>query len=66
MTTSRPYRKALDIREALTRLGDAAGTQLDERLVLAFIEGIETAPDAPLPGADVQPIGLWSPYRNVA
>jgi diguanylate cyclase (GGDEF)-like protein len=66
MTTSRPYRKALDIHEALTRLGDAAGTQLDERLVRAFIEGIETAPDAPLPGADVQPIGLWSPYRNVA
>ncbi|HZC32789.1 MAG TPA: diguanylate cyclase, partial [Candidatus Bathyarchaeia archaeon] len=28
MTTTRPYRKALDLREALTRLGDAAGTQL--------------------------------------
>ena len=33
MTTTRPYRKALDVREALTRLGDAAGTQLDEQLV---------------------------------
>ena len=30
MTTTRPYRKALDLREALTRLEDAAGTQLDE------------------------------------
>jgi diguanylate cyclase (GGDEF)-like protein len=66
MTTSRPYRKALDVREALKRLGDAAGTQLDERLVVAFIKGIETASDPPLPGADAQPVGLWSPYRNVA
>ena len=31
MTTTRPYRKALDLREALKRLEDAAGTQLDER-----------------------------------
>jgi diguanylate cyclase (GGDEF)-like protein/putative nucleotidyltransferase with HDIG domain len=49
MTTTRPYRKALDIREALTRLGDAAGTQLDEQFVTAFITGIETAADPPLP-----------------
>ena len=53
MTTTRPYRKALDVREALTRLEDAAGSQLDEELVEAFVEGIETAADAPLPGADV-------------
>ena len=66
MTTTRPYRKALDVREALSRLGDAAGTQLDERLVAAFIEGIETAPDAPLPGVDTQPLRLWTPYRQVA
>ena len=50
MTTSRPYRKALSTEEALRRLGDAAGTQLDERLVAAFIEGIETHPHPPLPG----------------
>ena len=66
MTTTRPYRKALDIREALDRLGDAAGTQLDERLVAAFIEGIETAEDAPLPGSETTPVGLWTPYRQVA
>ena len=50
MTTTRPYRKALDVREALGRLGDAAGTQLDELLVATFIEGIEHDVDPPLPG----------------
>jgi hypothetical protein len=29
--------------------------------VRAFIEGIETAADAPLPGADVSAIRLWTP-----
>ena len=67
MTTTRPYRKALDIREALTRLGDAAGTQLDERLVTVFIDGIEHADDPPLPGGDVPPETLlWLPGRRVA
>jgi diguanylate cyclase (GGDEF)-like protein len=64
MTTTRPYRKALDVREALTRLGDAAGTQLDETLVGVFIRGIETADDAPLPGVVVP--GIWAPSRQVA
>jgi diguanylate cyclase (GGDEF)-like protein len=63
MTTTRPYRKALALREALTRLEDAAGSQLDEALVRMFIAGIETAPDAPLPGADSPPSPLWSPRR---
>jgi diguanylate cyclase (GGDEF)-like protein len=66
MTTTRPYRKALDVREALVRLEDAAGTQLDERLVMAFVTGIETVPGAPLPGVDVQPLALWTPYGQVA
>ena len=61
MTTTRPYRKALDVREALNRLEDAAGSQLDERLVRAFVDGIETAADAPLPGADVAASSLWTP-----
>jgi diguanylate cyclase (GGDEF)-like protein len=60
MTTTRPYRKALDVREALRRLEDAAGTQLDETLVAAFVAGIETAEDAPLPGSPVVP-ALWTP-----
>jgi len=61
MTTTRPYRKALDVREALKRLEDAAGSQLDEHLVRAFVDGIETAADAPLPGADVGAASLWTP-----
>ena len=60
MTTTRPYRKALDVREALRRLEDAAGTQLDERLVVAFVDGIETDADAPLPGDDAGG-RLWLP-----
>jgi diguanylate cyclase (GGDEF)-like protein/putative nucleotidyltransferase with HDIG domain len=66
MTTTRPYRKALDLREALDRLGDAAGTQLEERLVVAFVEGMETAADAPIPGADIATGALWTPNRRVA
>jgi len=64
MTTSRPYRKAVDVNEALNRLGDAAGTQLEASLVAAFITGIETAPDAPMPGDDAGLI--WLPASRVA
>jgi HD-GYP domain-containing protein (c-di-GMP phosphodiesterase class II) len=60
MTTTRPYRKALDVREALRRLEDAAGTQLEARLVEAFVTGIETAEDPPLPGSPSLP-SLWTP-----
>jgi diguanylate cyclase (GGDEF)-like protein len=64
MTTTRPYRKALDVKEALRRLEDAAGTQLQERLVVAFVDGIESEADAPLPGeGDTR---LWTPYSQVA
>ncbi len=66
MTTTRPYRKALDLREAITRLGDAAGSQLDERLVTTFIDGLENAADPPLPGADPRATDLWLPGRRVA
>jgi len=65
MTTSRPYRKSLSVTEAMRRLGDAAGSQLDERLVGAFITGMETAPDAPIPGSE--PAGLlWTPATRTA
>ncbi|MEX0625284.1 MAG: diguanylate cyclase [Chloroflexota bacterium] len=64
MTTTRPYRKALSVEEALKRLGDAAGSQLQEDLVVAFIAGIETAPDAPLPGE--LSTRIWRPERLVA
>jgi len=64
MTTTRPYRKALPVEEAIKRLGDAAGTQLEEDLVVAFIQGMETAADAPVPGDDASRI--WLPRRRVA
>jgi diguanylate cyclase (GGDEF)-like protein/putative nucleotidyltransferase with HDIG domain len=66
MTTTRPYRKALGVREALIRLGDAAGTQLDEELVGVFLSGIERDPAAPLPGIDMPHGRLWTPYSKVA
>jgi diguanylate cyclase (GGDEF)-like protein len=66
MTTTRPYRKALDLREALDRLGDAAGTQLDERLVKAFLDGIEHDANPPLPGTEVGIGQLWAPLRRAA
>ena len=65
MTTTRPYRKALSLSEALRRLEDAAGTQLDARLVELFV-GVSRPSGAPLPGADVQSLRLWTPYRQVA
>ncbi len=67
MTTTRPYRKAMTIEEALRRLGDAAGSQFDERVVAAFIHGIETVTDAPLPGIEraASPV-LWVPSVSAA
>ena len=66
MTTTRPYRKALDVREALSRLEDAAGSQLDERLVRAFVDGIESAADPPLPDSATSRTSLWIPDGRVA
>ena len=66
MTTTRPYRKALDVKEALTRLEDASGTQLDAQLVRLFVDGIESVPNAPLPGVDVATPTLWTPRQEVA
>ena len=64
MTTTRPYRKALGVREAIHRLEDAAGTQFDAGLVTAFVTGLETAADPPMPGSD-SATRLWTP-RAVA
>ena len=49
MTTTRAYRKGLTTEEALTRLEEAAGSQLDPRLVEIFVRGIRSEADAPLP-----------------
>jgi len=64
MTTTRPYRKALSVDEALRRLEDAAGTQLDEAIVGTFVGGIRGAADPPLPGS--RPATLWTPTVRVA
>jgi diguanylate cyclase (GGDEF)-like protein len=66
MTTDRPYRKACGVREALVRLADAAGSQLDEDLVSVFLTGIEHDPAAPMPGGDGGHARLWTPYARVA
>jgi diguanylate cyclase (GGDEF)-like protein/putative nucleotidyltransferase with HDIG domain len=64
MTTTRPYRKALPVDEAVRRLRDAAGSQLQPELVAAFIEGLEVAPDAPMPGEESA--ALWLLEQRVA
>ncbi len=66
MTTTRPYRKALSVEQALDELRAAAGTQLDPELVAAFVEGMEHDPDAPLPGADRAGTNLWTPTIRAA
>jgi HD-GYP domain-containing protein (c-di-GMP phosphodiesterase class II) len=60
MTTTRPYRKALPVPEALRRLRDAAGSQLQPELVDAFATGIETDADAPMPN---ETSDVWLPLR---
>ncbi|HET7028428.1 MAG TPA: diguanylate cyclase [Candidatus Limnocylindrales bacterium] len=66
MTTSRPYRKAMSVQEALRRLEDAAGSQLDPTFVSAFVSGIETADDVPLPGDGRPPARIWVQQPRVA
>jgi diguanylate cyclase (GGDEF)-like protein len=66
MTTSRPYRKAIDTERALAELRATAGTQLDATLVDAFVTGMELDPNAPLPGADRNPTQLWRPAPRAA
>jgi diguanylate cyclase (GGDEF)-like protein/putative nucleotidyltransferase with HDIG domain len=66
MTTTRPYRKALSVEQALDELRASAGTQLDPELVAAFVEGMEHDPDAPLPGADRDGTNLWTPTIRAA
>ena len=61
MTTSRPYRKALAVEEALERLRSAAGTQLDPILAPAFADAMENDPNAPMPGTTRPIVRGWSP-----
>jgi diguanylate cyclase (GGDEF)-like protein/putative nucleotidyltransferase with HDIG domain len=66
MTTTRPYRKALTLEQALDELRASAGTQLDPELVSAFVEGIEHDPEAPMPGSDRNGTHLWTPTTRAA
>lgn len=66
MTTTRPYRKALEVEEALRRLEDAAGSQLDERLVRIFVDGLQSAEKPPLPDSDTWRSRIWAPTEQVA
>ena len=66
MTTTRPYRKALTVQQAIDELRAAAGTQLDPELVAAFVEGIEHDPEAPMPGAERNGTELWTPTIRAA
>ncbi|HEX2766958.1 MAG TPA: diguanylate cyclase [Candidatus Limnocylindria bacterium] len=60
MTTTRPYRRALSVEEALRRLRGAAGSQLQPELVETFASGIERDPDAPMPN---EVSDVWQPLR---
>jgi diguanylate cyclase (GGDEF)-like protein len=67
MTTTRPYRKAMPIEDALKRLEDASGSQLDARLVEVFVSGMRTVEDAPLPATargDRSPAVLHPPAHR--
>jgi diguanylate cyclase (GGDEF)-like protein len=66
MTTTRPYRKALPVEEAILRLEDAAGSQLDEVLVRTFIDGLTSAADPPLPDTGAWRSRIWIPIDRVA
>jgi diguanylate cyclase (GGDEF)-like protein len=50
MTSTRPYRKALSFRDAIRRLEDAAGSQLDASMVKIFVSQIEAVEEAWLAG----------------
>jgi diguanylate cyclase (GGDEF)-like protein len=46
MTTDRPYREALSVEEAFRRLGEAAGTQFDPRVVEICLRVLKQPPPA--------------------
>jgi HD-GYP domain-containing protein (c-di-GMP phosphodiesterase class II) len=55
MTTDRPYRRALSSDTAIRELVRVAGTQLDERLVVAFSELVLDGAIVPPPSlADIE------------
>jgi diguanylate cyclase (GGDEF)-like protein len=49
ITTTRPYRKSMSAEEALARIEEAAGTQLDPELAKVFVQAMRGSMDAPRP-----------------
>ncbi len=66
MTTTRPYRIAIEVDEAVRRLQDAAGTQLDPDLVPLLVEAIEGGQAPALPESDGWRSRIWAPADLVA
>jgi diguanylate cyclase (GGDEF)-like protein len=69
ITTTRPYRKSIPVTDALMRIEDAAGTQLDPYLTQMFVRSMRESLDAPVPfGKDVADLThkLTLPGRQVA
>jgi diguanylate cyclase (GGDEF)-like protein len=67
MTTTRPYRSAYSVERALQRLEGAGGSQLDPKLVQAFVHGLRTIPGAPMPRRPApQSAQPWGPEQAVA
>jgi len=63
MTSTRPYRKALSFRDAIRRLEDAAGSQLDASMVKVFVSQVEAVEEAWLAGGRVG-AKLWTPASH--
>jgi diguanylate cyclase (GGDEF)-like protein len=66
MTTSRPYRAALPLQEALARIADAAGTHLDPNLAAQLVSSMRELPETRLPYDDGPVARLWLLDEEVA
>jgi len=66
MTTNRSYRIGLPVGEAVVRLSEIAGSQLDPAFVEAFVALITEEPELVAPDGDPTPARLWRMSSAVA
>ena len=66
MTTNRSYRIGLPVVEAVRRLEEAAGEQLDPDFVTAFVALVNERPEIVSPEGDPTPARLWRMSGAVA
>jgi len=66
MTTTRTYRVGLPIAEAVRRIHEAAGAQLDPEFAAVFVAMITEQPEIVSPGGDPTPARLWRMSGAVA